>query len=383
VVERRCFDYKHEEFRSRFRRFVEEEVIPHDRDWRELGVVDRNLFKKAGDAGFLGLRMPQEFGGSADSDFRLSQIMLEESELSGVGSAVSGLGLHNDMVLPYFARYATAEQAQRWFPGLVSGVLIAAIAITEPGAGSDIGGIVTTAARHGDGFIVNGAKTLIGNGINADLVVTAARAPDSSGRNGISLVVVERGMPGFERGANLPKIGRLSQDTAELFFSNVEVSERNLLGQEGRGFEQLMVGLPLERLNIAVASLAAAQYSYRLTLDYVRARRAFGKSLGELQNVRFAFAEMRTELEIGQVFVDRCVESVNDGQLTPEEAAMAKWWCTELQKRVNDTCLQLHGGHGYAGDNPISWAWRDGRVTTIYGGTTEIMKEIIGRDTIR
>ena len=378
MIKRTIFNEQHDAFRATFQTFVRDAIVPNNPAWERAGVVDRAMFAAAGKAGFLARALPAKYGGRAETDFRFSQIMSEESELAGVAAAGSGIGLHNDMVVPYFARYSSEDQKERWFHGLCSGALIGAIAITEPGAGSDVAGIATTAAQAGGGYVLNGSKTLIGNGMNADLVIVAARAPDTERHSGISLFVVERGMPGLDR-STLKKVGRKAQDTSRLEFEDVIVPVDNVLGEPGRGFEHLMANLPQERLNIAVAAVAGSRYAFELTLDYVGNRKAFGKPIASFQHSRFVMADMATEIQIAQVFVDRCVESFNEGALTGVEAAMAKLWCTELQKRVNDRCLQLHGGHGYTEELPISWAWRDGRVTTIYGGTSEIMKEIIGR----
>jgi len=303
----------------------------------------------------------------------------EEVQAAGVGGAGLGLTLHNDICLPYFLRYCTDEQRERWLPGIASGELVTAIAMTEPGIGSDLASMSTTALRDGDDYVVNGSKTFITNGINADLVITAVKTDPSQRHAGMSLVVLERGMPGFERGRNLEKLGLHSQDTAELFFTDVTVPRSNLLGEEGQGFFQLVHNLPQERLSIAASGVAAARAAMGWTLDYVTQRTAFGQPVGSFQNSRFVMAEIATEVEIAQVFVDRCVLALNAGELTAEEAAMAKWWCTELQKRVVDRALQLHGGYGYMLEYPIARAYADARITTIYGGTTEIMKEIIGR----
>jgi long-chain-acyl-CoA dehydrogenase len=296
-----------------------------------------------------------------------------------VNAAGLGITLHNDICLPYFLRYGTDEQRARWLPGIASGELVTAIAMTEPGVGSDLASMSTTAVRDGDHYVVNGAKTFITNGINADLVITAVKTDPSQRHQGMSLLVLERGMTGFERGRNLDKIGMHAQDTAELSFTDVAVPVTNLLGTEGNGFLQLVSNLPQERLSIACTGIAAATQALAWTADYCRSRNAFGQPVGSFQNSRFVLAEMQTEIEIGQTFIDRCVLARNDGELTAEEAAMAKWWCTELQKRVVDRCVQLHGGYGYMREYPIARAYADARVTTIYGGTTEIMKEIIGR----
>jgi alkylation response protein AidB-like acyl-CoA dehydrogenase len=289
------------------------------------------------------------------------------------------MSVHSDICLPYFLSYATDEQKQRWLPGLVNGELIAAIAMTEPGTGSDLAGISSTAARRDDEYVVNGAKTFITNGINADLVITAVRTDRSERHRGLSLLVVERDTPGFERGRNLEKIGTHAQDTAELFFDDAHVPAENLLGNEGEGFAYLVSNLPQERLSIAVAAVAAAEAALGWTVEYVRDRKAFGTPIGSFQNTRFELAEMRTEVDVGQAYVDRCVEALNAGELTAEDAAGAKWWCTELQGRVVDRCLQLHGGYGYMLEYPIARAYADARVTRIYGGSNEIMKEIVGR----
>jgi alkylation response protein AidB-like acyl-CoA dehydrogenase len=299
--------------------------------------------------------------------------------VSGVGGAGLGITLHNDICLPYFLRYCNDEQRERWLPGIASGELVTAIAMTEPGIGSDLASMATTAVCDGDRYIVNGSKTFITNGINADLVITAVKTDPSQKHRGMSLVVIERGMEGFERGRNLDKLGLHSQDTAELFFSDVSVPVANLLGDEGQGFLQLVANLPQERLSIGATGVAAARAALGWTLDYVKERKAFGQPIGSFQNSRFVLAEVATEVEVAQAYVDRCVLALNAGTLTADEAAMAKWWCTELQKRTVDRCLQLFGGYGYMIEYPIARAYADARVATIYGGTTEIMKEIIGR----
>ena len=341
--------------------------------------MPRSLFTAAGAAGFLGMAVPEEYGGGGVDDFRYNLIIGEEVQRSGTGGAGLGITLHNDICLPYFLSLANEEQKARWLPGICSGELITAIAMTEPGIGSDLASMGTTAIRDGDHYVVNGSKTFITNGINADLVITAVKTDPSQRHKGMSLLVLERGMDGFERGRNLDKVGLHSQDTAELFFNDVQVPVANLLGSEGQGFVHLVHNLPQERLSIAAAGVAAAEAALGWTLAYVNERTAFGQPIGGFQNSRFKLAEMRTEIDIGRVFVDRCVEALNDGDLTAEEAAEAKWWCTELQKRVVDTCVQLHGGYGYMLEYPIARAYVDARITTIYGGTTEIMKEIIGR----
>jgi alkylation response protein AidB-like acyl-CoA dehydrogenase len=378
-MQRTIFTDEHDLFRDAFRQFVDKEIVPDFLQWEAAGIVPRELFAKAGAAGFLGMDVPEELGGGGVEDFRYNLIIGEELQRSGTGGAGLGLTLHNDICLPYFTSLCTDEQKERWLPGICSGELITAIAMTEPGIGSDLASMATTAIRDGDSYVVNGSKTFITNGINADLVITAVKTDPTQKHKGMSLVVLERDMAGFERGRNLEKVGLHSQDTAELFFTDVQVPVANLLGTEGQGFVHLVHNLPQERLSIAASAVAAAEAALGWTLEYVKDRKAFGQPVGSFQNSRFKLAEMRTEIDIAQVYVDRCIEGLNDGTLTAEEAAEAKWWCTELQKRTIDTCVQLHGGYGYMLEYPIARAYTDARITTIYGGTTEIMKEIIGR----
>jgi alkylation response protein AidB-like acyl-CoA dehydrogenase len=378
-MRRTLFAEEHDQFRSSVRTFVEKEVVPSFLDWERDGIVPRELFTTAGAAGFLGMAAPEEHGGGGVDDFRFNMILAEELAYAGTGGAGLGLTLHNDICLPYFLSLCTDEQKERWLPGICSGELITAIAMTEPGIGSDLASMSTTAIRDGDRYVVNGSKTFITNGINADLVITAVKTDPSQRHKGMSLVVLERGMDGFERGRNLEKIGLHSQDTAELSFADVSVPVDNLLGAEGQGFVHLVHNLPQERLSIAVTGVAAAEAALGWTLDYVKERTAFGQPIGSFQNSRFTLATLKTEIDLARVFVDRCVDALVDGELTAEEAAEAKWWCTELQKRTVDACLQLHGGYGYMLEYPIARAYLDARITTIYGGTTEIMKEIVGR----
>ncbi len=378
-MRRDLFDADHDLFRDTVRRFVGKEMQPHLERWEADGIVARELFTAAGAAGLLAMAAPEAYGGGGVSDFRFNLIVGEEVQRVGAGGAGLGLTLHNDICLPYFLALTTEDQKRRWLPGICSGDLITAVAMTEPAMGSDLAGMTTSAVRDGDHYVVNGSKTFITNGINADLVITAVKTDPSQRHRGISLLVLERGMAGFERGRNLAKVGLHSQDTAELFFTDVAVSIDNLLGEEGQGFLHLVQNLPQERLSIAAAGVAAAHAALGWTLDYTKERTAFGQPIASFQNSRFVLAELATEVEIGQVFVDRCVLALNAGVLTAEEAAMAKWWCTELQKRVVDRCVQLHGGYGYMLEYPIARAYADARITTIYGGTTEIMKEIIGR----
>jgi len=378
-VRRTLFTDEHELFRASVRRFIENEVVPHNDRWERQGIVDRSLFTGAGAHGFLGMAVPAEYGGGGVDDFRYNLVIAEEIQRAKVNAAGLGWTLHNDICLPYFLSLCTEAQKARWLPGIASGELITAIAMTEPGIGSDLASMATTAVRDGDCYVVNGSKTFITNGINADLVITAVKTDPSQRHGGISLLVVERGMPGFERGRNLEKIGLHAQDTAELFFTDVRVPVANRLGEEGQGFRYLMENLPQERLSIAATGVAAARAAFEETLAYVRERRAFGQPVGSFQNTRFRLAEAATEIEIAQTFIDRCVLALNAGELTTAEASMAKWWCTELQGRVIDVCVQLHGGYGYMAEYPVARAYADARVTRIYGGTTEIMKEIIAR----
>ena len=378
-MRRTLFDGDHDLFRDSVRGFIAKELVPHHDAWEATGIVDRSMFAKAGAQGFLGMAAPEANGGGGVDDFRYNVVIAEEIQRAGVNSAGLGWTLHNDICLPYFLSLTTEEQKARWLPGICSGELITAIAMTEPGIGSDLASMTTSAVLDGDHYVVNGSKTFITNGINADLVITAVKTDPTQRHAGMSLVVLERGMDGFERGRNLDKIGMHAQDTAELFFTDVTVPVTNRLGDEGSGFRSLVTKLPQERLSIAVTGVAAARQALDVTLAYVQERTAFGQPIGSFQNSRFRLAEIATEVEIAQTFVDRCVLALNEGDLSAEEAAMAKWWCTELQKRVVDTCLQLHGGYGYMTEYPIARAYADARITTIYGGTTEIMKEIIGR----
>jgi alkylation response protein AidB-like acyl-CoA dehydrogenase len=379
-MRRDLFEPEHDDFRESFRRFLEREIAPRFDEWERAGIVDREAYAATGKHGFLGMAIPEEHGGAGVDDFRFNVVIGEEVQRAGVGGYGLGITLHNDICLPYFLAYANAEQRARWLPGIAGGELITAIAMTEPAIGSDLAGMKASAKRDGDHYVVNGTKTFITNGINSDLIITAVKTDPSEKHRGISLLVVERGMEGFERGRNLEKVGQHSQDTAELFFNDVRVPAANLLGEEeGRGFFQLTSNLAQERLSIAVAGVAAATAALGWTLDYVRDRTAFGQAIGAFQNSRFALAEMATEIDIAQTYLDRCVAALNAGELSPEDAAKAKWWCTDLQGRVTDRCLQLHGGYGYMTEYPIARAWADARVTRIYGGANEIMKEIVAR----
>jgi alkylation response protein AidB-like acyl-CoA dehydrogenase len=378
-MRRSLFEPEHIDFRESVKRFVAEEITAHHADWEREGIVDREVFARAAAKGMLAMQVPEAYGGLGVDDFRFNQIVGEEIGLAGAVGSGLGLTLHNDICLPYFTELSDEEQKERWLPGIADGSLITAVAMTEPEMGSDLAGLRTTAVREGDEYVVNGSKTFITNGINSDLVITAVKTDPSERHKGISLLVLERGMDGFGRGRNLDKVGMHAQDTAELFFENVRVPVENRLGEEGEGFRYMSFNLAQERLSIAIASLAAARGALRATLDYVKERQAFGQSIGSFQNTRFALAEMATEVELATVFCDQAVLSLNAGELSPQDAAMAKWWSTELQGRVVDRCVQLHGGYGYMLEYPVARAFVDARVTRIYGGTTEIMKEIIGR----
>ncbi|HEY0719391.1 MAG TPA: acyl-CoA dehydrogenase family protein [Streptosporangiaceae bacterium] len=377
-MRRTVFDSGHEQFREVVREFVAREVAPHAQAWEAAGIVDRAVYHAAGKHGVIGFNVPEEFGGGGVADFRFNAVVAEELAVAGPGTPA--FTLHNDIVAPYLTSLAAPEQQQRWLPGFASGDLIGAIAMSEPGAGSDLAGIRTHAERDGQHWVLSGSKTFISSGINADLVIVVTRTDPDAGHRGLSLLVVERDMPGFTRGRNLDKIGLKSQDTAELFFDQVRVPVANVLGQEGRGFYHLMHNLPAERLSIAVSAVAGARAVFGETATYAKHRTAFGQPIGAFQHNRFVLAELDTELDLARVYVDRCLEGMVAGDLTAVEAAKAKWWTTELQKRVVDACVQLHGGYGYMLEYPVARAYLDARVQTIYGGTTEIMKEIIGRD---
>ncbi|GGD12074.1 acyl-CoA dehydrogenase family protein [Nocardioides daphniae] len=371
------YETEHEDFRSTVRSFLEKEVVPHHEAWEAAGQVDRDVWVKAGAAGLLCLDVPEEYGGAGVRDFRYTAVLAEETIRAGASGL--GFGLHSDIVVPYITSLGTDEQKQRWLPGLVSGETISAIAMTEPGAGSDLQGIATHAVDKGDHFVLNGSKTFISNGILSDLVIVVAKTDPEAGHSGISLLVVERGMEGFTRGRNLEKMGLKAQDTAELFFDDVVVPKENLLGQLGGGFIHLMENLPQERISIAVIAVAAMEHVLDLCLDYAKERKAFGRSIGNFQHNRFLLAEMATEAHVARVFVNDCIEQLNAGTADASLASMAKWWTTELQKKFVDAGVQLHGGYGYMMEYPIAKAFLDSRIQTIYGGTTEIQKEIIGR----
>jgi len=375
--ERTLFEPEHELFRESFRAFLERHVAPYHEDWERAKIVDRGVWLEAGKQGFLGMSVPEEYGGGGIPDFRYNTIVTEEIVAGGFNGL--GFSLHNDVVAPYLLRLATEEQKQRWLPGFCSGETITAIAMTEPGTGSDLQGIKTRAVRDGDHYILNGAKTFITNGIHSDLVIVVACTDPDKGAQGFSLLVVERGMPGFERGRNLDKIGLEAQDTAELSFTDVRVPVENLLGEEGQGFIYLMQNLPQERMSIAIMAAAAMEAVLESTLQYTKERKAFGRPIGSQQNSRFLLAELATEATAVRILVDEFIRLHLEEKLTSEQAAMAKWYSTEKQMHLIDRCLQLHGGYGYMREYPVAKAYLDSRVQTIYGGTTEIMKEIIGR----
>ncbi|MBA2954037.1 acyl-CoA dehydrogenase [Nocardioides sp. MAH-18] len=371
------YEQEHEDFRASVRAFMEKEVVPHHEQWEKDGQVSREVWLKAGEAGLLCFDVEEEYGGAGVKDFRYNTIVAEE--LARVGASGPGFPVHSDIIVPYISQLGTPEQKQRWLPGLVSGELISAIAMTEPGAGSDLQGIRTSAVDKGDHYVLNGSKTFISNGILSDLVIVVCRTDPDAGHKGISLLVVERGMKGFERGRNLDKVGMKAQDTAELFFDNVEVPKANLLGEEGSGFISLMMNLGQERISIAAMAVAAIENVLDWSLAYAKERTAFGKPIGSFQHNRFVLAEMATHAHVARVFINDCILKLNAGEVDPALASMAKWWTTELQKQVTDAGLQLHGGYGYMMEYPIARAFTDGRIQTIYGGTTEIQKEIIGR----
>jgi acyl-CoA dehydrogenase len=371
------YEQEHEDFRAMVRTFMEKEVAPHMEQWEKDGQVSRDLWLKAGEQGLLCFDVPEEYGGMGMTDFRYNAVVSEE--LSRIGASGPGFPVHTDIIVPYITSLGTEEQKQRWLPGLVSGELISAIGMTEPGAGSDLQGIKTSAVDKGDHYVLNGAKTFISNGIMSDVVIVVCRTDPDAGHLGFSLLVVERGMPGFERGRNLDKMGLKAQDTAELFFDNVEVPKTNLLGKEGEGFIYLMQNLPQERISIGVQAVAAVEHVLDLCLSYAKEREAFGKPIGKFQHNRFVIAEMATEAYVARTFINECILKLNAGEADPSLASMAKWWTTELQSKVVDAGVQLHGGYGYMTEYPISRAYTDSRISRIYGGTTEIMKEIIGR----
>jgi alkylation response protein AidB-like acyl-CoA dehydrogenase len=378
-MRRTIFEPEHEHFRQTARTFFEKECVPHADAWEEQGYVDREVWLKAGALGLIGWEMPEAYGGADIKDFRFNAVLNEE--YWATGTVGIGLGVQNDILSGYFCNLTTEEQKQRWLPKFVSGEYITAIAMSEPGVGSDLANLRTTAKKDGDHFVVNGSKTFISNGLLADLVVVACRTDPNAEKahQGISLIVVETGMEGFTRGRKLDKIGQKAADTSELFFDNVRVPVENLIGEENRGFYHLMSNLPAERLGIAIHAVAQAKRAFELTTEYAHQRKAFGNPIGNFQVNRHALAQMKIELDVMQTYVDTCIVGVNSGELTADEAAGAKWWATETQWKIMDRCLQLHGGYGYMNEYEVARLWRDSRVQRIYGGTNEIMLDMVGR----
>ncbi len=371
------YEEDHRTFRQSFRTFLEREVVPHHAQWERDGQVSREVWLEAGRQGFLGLSVPEAYGGPGIRDFRFNNVIQEE--VSRVGASGVGFSIHTDIIVPYLFEYGSEEQKQKYLPGCVTGECIVAIGMTEPNTGSDLAGVRTSAVRAGEGWVLNGQKTFISNGMMADLVIVVARTNPSEKHAGFTLFLVDKGTPGFEPPRKLAKIGMHAQDTAELFFKDVRLGPDAILGEENRGFYHLMQQLPQERLSVAALGIAGAEAVLEETIKYCKERTAFGKPIGTFQNSRFKLAEMKTEIQIGRVFLNHCTLEHNAGRLTTETASMAKWWCTEMQKRVVDTCVQLHGGYGYMLEYPVARAFIDTRAQTIYAGTTEIMKEIIGK----
>ena len=376
MIDRTLFSEEHTAYRDSLRRFLEAEVVPHHADWEEQGFVDREIWTKAGANGFLCASMPEEYGG-ASADKLYSVVQMEE--VARVNATGLGFGLHSEIVAPYINRYGSEEQKQRFLPKMAKGEVIGAIAMSEPAAGSDLQGVRTTAIRQGDHYVLNGSKTFITNGWHADVVIVVAKTNPSAGAKGTSLLLVERGMTGFEKGKRLKKVGLKAQDTSELFFDNVKVPAANLLGRENEGFIYLMQELPWERLQIAISAVESAQAAIDWTVAYTKERKVFGTTVASYQNTRFTLAEAQTEVQVARVFVDKCIELMLLGKLDTTTASMAKYWCSDLQCKVIDECLQLHGGYGYMWEYPIARAYADARVQRIYGGTNEIMKEVITR----
>ncbi|WP_236210956.1 acyl-CoA dehydrogenase family protein [Metapseudomonas otitidis] len=376
MIPRTLFSPEHELFRDSVRRFLEEEAVPFHHQWEKDGHVDRALWNKAGEAGLLCSHIPEAYGG-VGADFLYSTVVIEE--IGRLGLTGIGFSLHSDIVAPYILHYGSEAQKEKYLLRLVSGELVTAIAMTEPGAGSDLQGVKTTAVLDGDHYVINGSKTFITNGFLADLVIVVAKTDPKAGAKGTSLFLVEADTPGFSKGKRLEKVGMKAQDTSELFFQDVRVPKENLLGQAGMGFAYLMQELPQERLTVGIGALASAEAALKWTLDYTRDRKAFGKAIAEFQNTRFKLAEMATEIQIGRVFVDRCLELHLQRKLDVPTAAMLKYWGTDLQCKVLDECVQLHGGYGFMWEYPVARAWADARVQRIYAGTNEIMKEIIAR----
>ena len=380
MIPRTLFDAEHELFRENVRRFLEAEAVPYHHDWEKQGQVDRALWQKAGEQGFLCPTVAETYGG-VGTDFRYNVIV--DEEIARLGLSGIGWGLHSNIVAPYIEHYGTEEMKQRYLPKMVTGDLVGAIAMTEPGAGSDLQGVKTTAVLDGDHYVINGSKTFITNGQHADIVIVVCKTDPKAGAKGTSLIIVEHGMKGFSKGRNLEKVGMKAQDTSELFFQDVRVPKANLLGAENQGFIYLMQELPQERLGVAVNATANAEALLQITVDYVKQRNAFGKSIASFQNTQFKLADLSAELTQQRVFLDRCIELHIEGKLDAITASKAKLLCTDLQCKVADECVQLHGGYGYMWEYPVARAWADARVQRIYAGTNEIMKLIIGRDLLK
>jgi alkylation response protein AidB-like acyl-CoA dehydrogenase len=376
LIPRTVFGEDHEQFRDSFRKFLEKEVLEQHEAWEDQGYVDRDVWNKAGANGFLCTSLAEAYGG-AGAD-KLFQVILME-EVARINATGLGFGLHSEIVVPYIERYGSEAQKAKYLPKMATGELIGAIAMSEPAAGSDLQGIRTTATKDGDEYVINGSKIFITNGWHADLVIVVAKTNPAGGAKGTSLFLIEAGTPGFAKGKRLKKVGMKAQDTAELFFDNVRVPASALLGNENQGFIYLMQELPWERLQIAIGGIASAQSIIEQTIKYVQDRKVFGTTVASFQNTRFKLAEMQTEVQIAQVFVDKCTEMLLAGKLDTATASMAKYWCSDLQCKVIDECLQLHGGYGYMWEYPVARAWADARVQRIYGGTNEIMKEVITR----
>ena len=376
MIPRTLFDEDHESFRGAYRRFLDKEVAPHHAAWEAQGYVDREVWRKAGENGFLCMSMPEAYGG-AGADKRFEVVVMEEH--SRINATGLGFSLHSEIVAPYILHYGSEAQHRKYLPAMARGELVGAIAMTEPSAGSDLQGVRTTAVDKGDHYLLNGSKTFITNGWHANLVIVVAKTNPAAGAKGTSLLLVEQGMLGFEKGQRLQKVGLKAQDTSELFFDNVKVPKENLLGRENQGFICLMQQLPWERLQIAIGAVASARAALDATIAYVQERKVFGQAVGAFQNTRFKLAELATEAQIAQVFVDRCIELLLDDKLETATASMAKAWCSEMQGRVLDQCVQLHGGYGFMWEYQVARAWADARVQRIYGGTTEIMWEVVAR----
>ncbi|MGY6742378.1 MAG: acyl-CoA dehydrogenase family protein [Cecembia sp.] len=382
-VIRTIFNEEHEMFRQSIKDFIAKEISPYNAEWEKNKMVSRESWKKLGDNGFLCIQAPEQYGGLNIQDFRYNAILVEELGLSGCSGPAIGYPLHNDIVFPYILHYGTDEAKAKYIPGMISGELISAVAMTEPGAGSDLQGIRSTAVDKGDHFLINGSKTFITNGYLADVVVVAAKTDPNLGAKGISLFIVDKDMAGFSKGVPFEKVGLHAQDTCELFFEDVKVPKENLLGKVGEGFKYLMTELAQERLIVGLAAVALAESAFLSTLEYVQQRKAFGKSISDFQNTRFKLAEMGAKLEQGRMYVDQLVTLHNEKKVDSAMASSAKYLLTELQCWVSDECVQLHGGYGYMWEYPVARAFADARVQRIYAGTNEIMKELIVRKLLK